>query len=42
MMLAWTPTLLVVAFLFWVKGVGLEDADEDWRERSDPPSSFIP
>ena len=33
MMLAWTPSLVLVAFLFWAKGVGLEEPDQDWREQ---------
>jgi hypothetical protein len=41
-MLACSPTLVVVAFLFWVKGVGLEGSDQEWRERPGPPSSFSP
>jgi Protein of unknown function (DUF2852) len=38
MMLVWTPTLVLVAYLFWAKRIGVDD-DQEWRERTDPPSS---
>ena len=31
-MLAWTPILVVVAYLFRAKDVGVEEADQEWRQ----------
>ena len=33
MMLAWTPAVALVAFLFWQEGIGLEDRKTEWRSR---------
>jgi hypothetical protein len=38
-MLAWTPSLVLVAFLFWRKGIGLAQGDGDLELDDQPPYS---
>jgi hypothetical protein len=33
MMLAWTPAVALVAFLFWQEGIGLDDPKTEWPPR---------
>jgi hypothetical protein len=41
-MLAWTPTLIVLAWLFFTKRIGVEEFDEEYNGRSETAASQNP
>jgi hypothetical protein len=31
--LSWTPSIALLAFLLWREGIGLDDRETEWRPR---------